>query len=253
VLPRIVGLVTITILVGLLSSGCQSSRTEPAAVATPMARAPSAPTLAAAPPTATAARVDQPSSATAAAAPAATRPAALHPTSQAASTTTTSQVAPTATPHGAAPRATPTGAAVSASRTTLLKTANTAYAGKALSQAETLYGRVINAPPGAAESPSQTRALTDFAEFRLLLTLVSMGSDARGQQLVQRLRSTNADSPFTRLASDFWDQYGMTASLPAACASITPEVSSQATAALGELQRLGVASSARDVCTAPGT
>jgi hypothetical protein len=133
-----------------------------------------------------------------------------------------------------------------------VKTANTAYAAKNLARAQSLYGRVISSSPDASESAAQTRALTDFAEFRLLLTLVAMGSEERAQRLVQRLGSRNADSPFTRLASDFWDQYGMTASLPAACSSISAEVPGQVGSAIAELQTIGIATSPRELCVAPG-
>jgi hypothetical protein len=146
----------------------------------------------------------------------------------------------------------PTSSAAVEPRTELLKRANAASAGKDLSRAQTLYGRVINASPSASESAAQTRALTGFAEFRLLLTLIGRGSEQDAQQLVQRLRSANADSPFTGLATDFWDQYGMTASIAAACASITSEVARQATSPIAELQRLGVAASPRELCIAPG-
>jgi hypothetical protein len=79
-----------------------------------------------------------------------------------------------------------------------------------------------------------------------------MGSEQRAHQLVDRLRSANQDGPFTRLASDFWDQYGMMASISAACASIKGELPTQAGAAVGELHGLGVVSTAQEICTAPG-
>jgi hypothetical protein len=134
-----------------------------------------------------------------------------------------------------------------------LKTANTAYAGNDLARAQSLYGRAISSLPDASESAAQTRALTDFAEFRLLLTLVALGSEDRAQQLLERLQSRNADSPFTRLATDFWGQYGMTASIPAACRSISAEVPGQAGPAIAELQALGIPTSPRELCVAPGT
>jgi hypothetical protein len=176
--------------------------------------------------------------------PSPTSPLAARPNSQQASTPVAAR--------SAASASTPTSASAVEPRTELLKRANAAYAGKDLSRAQTLYGRVITASPSPSESAVQTHALTGFAEFRLLLTLIGRGSEQDAQQLVQRLRSANADSPFTRLASDFWDQYGMTASVAAACAAISSEVAGQASSAMAELQRLGAGTSPRELCVAPG-
>ena len=153
--------------------------------------------------------------------------------------------------NGAA--ASPVESAVSPqSRVELLKMADTAYASRDPARAQALYGRVISSSADPSESIAQTRALTGFAEFRLLLTVLSVGNEDTARQLLERLRSGTAESPFTRLANDFWDQYGMTASVQGACSAIARQVGEQADESLAVLRAMSVSIGTRQLCVAPG-
>jgi hypothetical protein len=139
------------------------------------------------------------------------------------------------------------------SRPELLQAANAAYIRNDVARATALYRQVMAARPGPDESAEQTQDLTDFAEFRLLLTLVAAGDEAGAAHLVGALQANAKASPFTRLAGQFWDQYGMSASLPGACAQVQPQVASQAGPQLAALRALGVAIPESAVCQPPGT
>jgi hypothetical protein len=139
------------------------------------------------------------------------------------------------------------------SRPELLQAANAAYTRNDVAQATALYRQVMAARPGPDESAEQTQDLTDFAEFRLLLTLVAAGDQAGAARLVGALQANAKASPFTRLAGQFWDQYGMSASLTGACAQVQPQVASQAGTQLAALRALGVAIPESAVCQPPGS
>jgi len=132
----------------------------------------------------------------------------------------------------------------------VLNAAEAAFAGGDLTTASGLYERVLNTPTTGESAPATT-AITDYAHFRAMVTLLAEGHEDDAKAQLDALQQANATAPFARLASQLWDQYGMVGSLRGACAQVQPQIASQAGATLTALQGLGVRVDARTVCSAP--
>jgi tetratricopeptide (TPR) repeat protein len=177
--------------------------------------------------------------------PAPTRAATAVPT-PAPTTIPTSigRAAPTLVPT---PAPTITAPAVTATRVETLNSANAAFARGDVSTATGLYERVINTPP--AGEPAQTAtAITAFAHFRAMVSLLAAGREDEARSHLDALQETDPNAPFTRLASQLWDQYGMVGQLRGACAQLQPQIASQAGPTLAVLQGAGVTVDAATLC-----
>ena len=104
--------------------------------------------------------------------------------------------------------------------------ANAAFARKDYSTALRLYrqaARDDTLVEGEAYPPKRLAGpeLRAFARFRLVVAdaVVAQEDDARAT--LEELRHLDAATPFPRLAAVFWDGYGMTADVRAACARVT--------------------------------
>jgi hypothetical protein len=160
-----------------------------------------------------------------------------------------SQTAP-ATPNQPATvvaSAPPTGAG----RIDLLNAADAAYRSGDARTASELYTRVSNTPPPASETPSLTTAIDELARFRAMLAFVAIGDEAHAKDQLSALQEHDVDAPLTRLAAQFWDQYGMTAQLRAACNQLRPQLSI-ADATLATLSAAGATLQSQALCTTPG-
>jgi hypothetical protein len=114
-----------------------------------------------------------------------------------------------------------------------------------------LYERVINTPPPPSEQPAATAAIEGFARFRAMLALLQTGHEAEAREQLDALQARGTQAVFARLASQVWDQYGMTGQVRAACAQVRPQVASQAGPVLSTLQGLGVTVSPETLCSVP--
>ncbi len=165
-------------------------------------------------------------------------------------TTSPSPPAASGSPSATAPPATPV--PTGASRTQVLAAGNDAFRRGDLKTATELYERVVNTPPGAGESAALTAAVDGLARFRAMVALTTLGEEDNARDHLERLRASDPNGPFTRLAGQFWDQYGMTANVRAACNNVRPQVAAQAGAALATLRDAGVAVEPDAVCSVPG-
>ncbi|HYW87366.1 MAG TPA: hypothetical protein VFB50_06340 [Chloroflexota bacterium] len=127
-----------------------------------------------------------------------------------------------------------------ARRVEVLSAANAALARGNAPEAAGLYERVVNTPPAPDEVAAASTVVTDFAHFRAMVSLLAAGDEEQAREHLNALRDGDANAPLTRLAAQVWDQYGMTASIRAACAQATPQVASQAGPVLTALQGQGV-------------
>ena len=134
----------------------------------------------------------------------------------------------------------------------MLNAANTAFQNGDLRTAEGLYQRVTNTPPAPTESATASAALTQVAHFRAMVSFLADGRESDALTERDALLERDANAPLTRLASQVWDQYGMTGQIRAACAQIQPQVASQAGAVFTTLQPLGVMNlDASTLCSVP--
>jgi hypothetical protein len=96
--------------------------------------------------------------------------------------------------------------------------------------------------------------LRAFARFRIILTDVIVGQEGDAVTILDEMRQKDADNPYLPLALLFWDTYGMTADLQAACTRVTRSVEAEPSLYLRSLN--GWASAPRefapsDVCRVP--
>jgi hypothetical protein len=147
---------------------------------------------------------------------------------------------------------TPSAVPVGATRVDALNAADAAYRAGDAHTASELYDRVVNTPPGAAEAAGLTNAIDGLARFRAMLALVAIGDEERAKQELVASQEHDANAPLTRLAGQFWDQYGMTAQLRAACTQLRPQVST-ADATLATLTAAGVTVQSDTLCSTPGS
>ncbi len=221
-----------SLLLVSFTAACQGA-SAPAATATIPAAPPTAAPTVAAPRTPPRANAPTPTtSATRAPAPAPATP----PRATAAPT-------PTAAPAAPVP--------VGTSRAEVVNAADRAFQSGNTRAAIELYDRALNTPPAQGEAPSLTTAIDTYARFRAMLALVASGRDDEARQQLAALRAHDANGPLTRLAGQFWDQYGMTAQAKASCAQLRPQLATAAPA-LATLRGAGVTVDPDRLCTVPG-
>jgi hypothetical protein len=132
----------------------------------------------------------------------------------------------------------------------VLNAATATYRAGDFKTASGLYERVINTPPASSEGAAAS-TLTDFADFRAMLSLLADARDDEARAHLDALEKRDATSPLARLGSQLWDQFGMTAQLRGACAQLQPQVASQASSTLSTLQGAGVTVDAQTLCSVP--
>lgn len=157
--------------------------------------------------------------------------------------TPASTAAPTAQPTAAPPPA------VTSTRIETLNAANTAFSSGDVSTATGLYERVINTPP-TGEQPELANAITQFAYFRAMVSLLANGQEDQAKTHLDALQKADPNAPLARLGGQLWDQYGMVGALRGACAQIQPQVASQAGPTLVALQAAGVSVDPATLCRA---
>jgi hypothetical protein len=147
-----------------------------------------------------------------------TAPSALTSTPGPGATPIPTTVAPTA----ASPRPSPSPSATTRSRLTLLVDAEAALNRRDVTTALRLYRQAATddslADPtldGRSTGPN----LRDFASFRIVLLDAIVGQDDDARAVLDQLRG-DGDRPFAGLTLVFWDTYGMTADLAAACRQV---------------------------------
>ena len=118
--------------------------------------------------------------------------------------------------------------------------ANTAYAKHDVRTALDLYGQVLETPASGEESSTMSTAIDGLARFRRLVGFTTIGDEDQAAHELASFVEQQPGAPLARLAAQFWDQYGMTASAGAACAQLAPQVDSQAVLPIQTLNALGV-------------
>jgi hypothetical protein len=140
--------------------------------------------------------------------------------------------------------------AVGSARVDVLNAANAAFQRGDMAEAAQLYERVVNTPASAAEAAAAQSAINDYAHFRAMIALLSTGDEDQARDQLDALQSRDQNAPLARLAAQVWDQYGMTASVKAACAQAQASAN-QASQALSTLQALGVPVDPNSLCSVP--
>ncbi len=127
-----------------------------------------------------------------------------------------------AAPTAASPRPSPSPSATARSRLTLLADAEAALDRRDVTAALRLYrqaaiddGLVDPTLDGRSAGPD----LRAFASFRIVLLDAVVGQEDDARAILKQLRG-DLERPFARLALVFWDTYGMTADLAAACRQV---------------------------------
>jgi hypothetical protein len=129
--------------------------------------------------------------------------------------------------------------------------ANAAYTRHDLGDAIMLYSQAASAVPSEEESDAISSAIDGLAGFREVVSLTAIGDEEQAHQRLELLLDTDASGTFARLAAQFWHEYGMTASVRAACAQLAPQVDTQAGALLKELDSVGVHIRHDELCVVP--
>ncbi len=160
-------------------------------------------------------------------------------------------VAPATVAPTAAPSPTSVALPTGSSRVQVLVAGNDAFQRGDLKTSTDFYQRALNTPPTAGEAPALTDAIDGFARFRSIVALAARGEEDAARQQLQALQSANPNGAFTRLANQFWDQYGMTGSASAACNALRAQVVSQAGGALTALGEAGVSVQPEALCSVP--
>ena len=155
--------------------------------------------------------------------------------------TPTATLAPTPTVAGAVP--------VDVPRTQVLVAADDAFQRGAPAAADELYRRVLGTPPRPGETRATQDAVEQYARYREVLSQLLLGREDQARSQLRQLEERLPDAPFTRLAAQLWEQYGMTADVRAACASVQAQVE-QVRPVLEVLGQAGVVVDAATVCRA---
>jgi hypothetical protein len=134
----------------------------------------------------------------------------------------------------------------------VLNAANAAFQRGNMTDAAQLYERVVNTPAAPSEPAATQTAVTDFAHFRAMIALLADGEEDQAKEHLEALQSRDQQAPLTRLASQVWDQYGMTAQIKSACAQAQAQAP-QAAPVLTALQAAGVSVEPTTLCTVPGS
>jgi hypothetical protein len=140
---------------------------------------------------------------------------------------------------------------VGTSRVDTLNAANSAFIGRDLKTAVSLYDRVVNTPPATGEAAATTAAINDFARFRAMVSLLADGRDDEARTQLDELQRPDPTVPLARLGKQLYDQYGMTGQLRGACAQVQPQIATQAAPTLTTLQGLGVNIDPATLCSPP--
>jgi hypothetical protein len=178
-------------------------------------------------------------------------PAVPTPAATAAAPTATAGV-PTVAPVVPTAATAPTPPAATASRVDTLIAANAAFKSGNLKAAAGLYDRVVNTPPGTAETAAATSAINDFAWFRGMVTLLADGREDAAKLAHDALLQRDPTAPLARLGDQLYNQYGMIGQLRGACAQLQPQLATQAGPTLATLQGLGMANvDAATLCSVP--
>jgi hypothetical protein len=138
-----------------------------------------------------------------------------------------------------------------AGRARLLAAANTADLAGDVGTALQLYSEIVSTPPSADETTAGSTAIDDLARFRTMVDLASNGRDDDARQQLAALQQRDPSGALTRIAAQFWDQYGMTGRVAAACNQLRPQAATQAGTALDTLQALGVDVDSNTLCPIP--
>lgn len=196
-----------------------------------------------APPSPTAAPVAQPTTAVSPSPAAAVSPSPAAAVSPSAAPAVSPSAAASPSPAAAAP---PVGSA----RVDVLKSANAAFASGDLTNASSLYERVLNTPP-TGEGPAEQRAIDQFARFRAMISMLATGKEDQAKTELQAMDKAEPNGPLTRLGDQLWDQYSMVGGVRGACSQVQPQVGTQAGPTLQALQAMGVTVEANDLCKLP--
>jgi hypothetical protein len=140
--------------------------------------------------------------------------------------------------------------AVGSPRVDVLNAANAAFQRGNMTEAAQLYERVANTPAAPGEPPPAQVAVNDFAHFRAMLAFLAAGDEDQAREHLEALRSRDQNAPLARLGAQVWDQYGMTASIKAACVQAQANAN-QAAQVLSALQALGVSVDPNSLCSVP--
>jgi hypothetical protein len=138
-------------------------------------------------------------------------------------------------------------------RARILAAANGAYQLGDLTSAIEIYEQVSGTPPDPAETPAESAAIDGLAGFRAVVALAAAEREDDARQQLLTLQDRDPNGPLTRLATQFWDQYGMTALARAACAQLAPYVAPQAGPALDVLRTVGAGVDADTLCAIPAS
>jgi endoglucanase len=136
-------------------------------------------------------------------------------------------------------------------RVRALRDANRAYTQQNIDTAANLYEQVFDTPASREESAVMSAAIDGLAGFRAIVGLTAAGREEEAHRRLALLTDRDPEAPLARLAAQFWDQYGMTASARAACAQLAPQVDTQAATVLQTLGSLGVDIRHDELCVLP--
>jgi hypothetical protein len=103
-------------------------------------------------------------------------------------------------------------------------------------------------PPRQVAPGPELRA---FARFRIVVVDAQVGQEDDARATLDQMRRLDAGTPFLRLALAFWDRYGMTADVKAACGHVASLVKTDPEPVLRSLNNWGPQGrdlAAEDVC-----
>ncbi len=169
--------------------------------------------------------------------------------------TNTPRLSPVAEPTRGSTAPSPSPAAIQSpvpvgtARLGVLNAANDAFAAGDLRRSAELYQRVINTPPSTGESATLSGALNTFARFRSVVALAALGEEDEARANLEALQQHEPGSAMTRLADQFWHEYGQTADAKAACASVAPQLASVNFAEIGILEGAGAPLDPKALCS----
>lgn len=98
----------------------------------------------------------------------------------------------------------------------LILDANAAFAAGDYTSALRLYRRAAE-----DDTPLEAEPPRAFARFRIVVADAVVGQEDDARATLEAMGQQDAARPFRRLALTFWDTYGMTADVRAACGQVT--------------------------------
>jgi hypothetical protein len=120
-----------------------------------------------------------------------------------------------------------------------------------LAAAAELYERVVDTPPASGEPAAVASAVNGVAHFQAMVALLGSGEESGAREHLDALQERDPDAPFARLATQVWDQYGMTGDVRSACASARQQLASQAAPVIATLRSAGATLDADVLCRLP--